>query len=200
LIVTSVWYSHPVTVGRNNHAPYQAPIEDYRFLLNEVLGFDEAMVELGLDVDATLAEAVLEEAGRYCAERLARSTARAMSMAAGSRMARSPPPGFAAAWRDFTEAGWTSLTADPAYGGQGLPFILQLWQDEMLSATNMAFGLFPGLTRGAAEAIAAHASDDLNHLSAAPHQWRMDRRHGADRKRRRHRSGPAADQGRAAGR
>jgi alkylation response protein AidB-like acyl-CoA dehydrogenase len=31
----------------------------------------------------------------------------------------------------------------------------------MLSATNMAFGLFPGLTRGAAEAIAAHASDDL---------------------------------------
>ncbi|WP_343616430.1 acyl-CoA dehydrogenase C-terminal domain-containing protein [Novosphingobium sp.] len=141
---------------------YQAPIEDYRFLLNEVLGFDEAMGELGLDVDTTLAQAVLEEAGRFCAERLAPLNREGDEH--GSRLkdgAVTTPPGFAAAWRDFTEAGWTSLTADPAYGGQGLPFILQLWQDEMLSATNMAFGLFPGLTRGAAEAIAAHASDTL---------------------------------------
>ena len=46
---------------------YVAPIEDYRFLLGEVLGFDAEMQELGKDVDADLAGAVLEEAGKFCA-------------------------------------------------------------------------------------------------------------------------------------
>src|SRR3546814_13442253 len=58
----------------------------------------------------------------------------------------------------------SSLSADPAYGGQVLPFIVELWLDEMLSAANLSFGLFPGLTRGAAEAIAAHATDELKAL------------------------------------
>lgn len=71
------------------------------------------------------------------------------------------PPGFAQAYHDFAHAGWTSLSAHPRYGGQGLPLILQLWIDEMIAATNLAFGLFPGLTRGACEAIAEHANDDL---------------------------------------
>ncbi|WP_068087031.1 acyl-CoA dehydrogenase C-terminal domain-containing protein [Novosphingobium rosa] len=142
--------------------PYQPPIEDYRFLLGEVLNFDEAMGELGIEVDATLAEAVLEEAGRYCAERLQpinrEGDEHGCSLKDGEVIT---PPGFAQAWHGFTEAGWTSLSAHPEFGGQGLPFILQLWLDEMLSATNMSFGLFAGLTRGAAEAIAAHARDDL---------------------------------------
>lgn len=63
--------------------------------------------------------------------------------------------------REFADGGWTSLSADPADGGQGLPFIAQLWLDEMVSAVDLSFGLFPGLTRRAAEAIAAHASDEL---------------------------------------
>lgn len=46
---------------------YIPPIEDYRFLLAEVLGFDAQMQELGMEVDADLATAVLEEAGKLCA-------------------------------------------------------------------------------------------------------------------------------------
>jgi alkylation response protein AidB-like acyl-CoA dehydrogenase len=141
---------------------YVPPIDDYRFLLTQVLGFDGAMADIGKDVDADLAAAVLEEAGRMCAERL--HPLNRHGDEEGSRLidgAVKTPTGFAEAWRDFAQAGWTSLSADPAYGGQGLPFILQLWLDEMLSATNLSFGLFPGLTRGACEAIMAHASDDL---------------------------------------
>ncbi|SEI67544.1 Acyl-CoA dehydrogenase [Sphingobium sp. AP50] len=141
---------------------YVPPIDDYRFLLTQVLGFDGAMADIGKDVDADLAAAVLEEAGRMCAERL--HPLNRHGDEEGSRLvdgAVQTPTGFAEAWRDFAQAGWTSLSADPAYGGQGLPFILQLWLDEMLSATNLSFGLFPGLTRGACEAIMAHASDDL---------------------------------------
>jgi alkylation response protein AidB-like acyl-CoA dehydrogenase len=141
---------------------YIPPIDDYRFLLNEVLGFDAAMAEIGKEVDADLAAAVLEEAGRMCAERLHPLNREGDEQ--GSRLvdgAVRTPDGFADAWREFTQAGWASLSADPQYGGQGLPFILQLWLDEMMSATNLSFGLFPGLTRGACEAIMAHATDDL---------------------------------------
>ena len=141
---------------------YVPPIDDYRFLLTEVLGFDRAMADTGKDVDADLAAAVLEEAGRMCAERL--HPINRHGDEEGSRLVDGEvrtPEGFAEAWRDFVAAGWASLSADPEYGGQGLPFILQLWLDEMLSAANLSFGLFPGLTRGACEAIMAHASDRL---------------------------------------
>lgn len=141
---------------------YIPPVDDYRFLLNDVLGFDRAMAELGKDVDADLAATVLEEAGRMCAERLHPLNREGDEQ--GSRLVDGvvkTPEGFADAYRDFTQAGWASLSADPVHGGQGLPFILQLWLDEMISATNLSFGLFPGLTRGAYEAIAAHATDDL---------------------------------------
>jgi alkylation response protein AidB-like acyl-CoA dehydrogenase len=141
---------------------YVPPIDDYRFLLTQVLGFDAAMAETGKEVDADLAVAVLEEAGRMCADRL--HPLNRHGDEEGSRLVDGnvvTPAGFADAWRDFVAAGWASMSADPAHGGQGLPFILQLWLDEMLSATNLSFGLFPGLTRGACEAIAAHADDAL---------------------------------------
>ncbi|EPR14976.1 acyl-CoA dehydrogenase [Sphingobium indicum IP26] len=141
---------------------YVPPIDDYRFLLTEVLGFDRAMADMGKEVDADLAAAVLEEAGRMCADRL--HPLNRHGDEEGSLLVDGlvkTPEGFADAWRDFAAAGWASLSADPAYGGQGLPFILQLWLDEMLAATNLSFGLFPGLTRGACEAIMAHASDFL---------------------------------------
>lgn len=146
--------------------PYTAPIVDYAFLLEEVLGFDAAMRELGRDdVDTALALAVLDEAGRFCSERL--QPLNREGDETGSVLDQGAvitPPGFAAAWRDFAAAGWASLSGDPEWGGQGLPFVLQLWLDEMLSATNLSFGLFPGLGRGACEAIAAHASADLKAL------------------------------------
>ena len=141
---------------------YIPPIDDYRFLLNEVLGFDSAMAEIGKEVDADLAAAVLEEAGRMCAERLHPLNREGDQQ--GCKLVDGvvrTPDGFAEAWREFAQAGWTSLSAEPEYGGQGLPFVLQLWLDEMISAANLSFGLFSGLTRGACEAIIAHASDDL---------------------------------------
>ena len=140
---------------------YIPPIDDYRFLLN-MLDFDAEMAGIGKDVDADLAAAVLEEAGRMCADRLHPLNREGDEQ--GSKLVDGTvqtPHGFAEAWRDFARTGWTSLSAAPEYGGQGLPFILQLWLDEMVSATNLSFGLFPGLTRGACEAIMAHACDEL---------------------------------------
>ncbi|MGC4253127.1 MAG: acyl-CoA dehydrogenase [Sphingobium sp.] len=141
---------------------YVPPVDDYRFLMTQVLDFDRAMADIGIEVDSDLAATVLEEAGRMCAERL--HPLNRTGDEEGSRLIDGMvklPQGFAEAYREFQEAGWAALSSDPEHGGQGLPFILQLWLDEMLSATNLSFGLIPGLTRGACEAINAHASDDL---------------------------------------
>jgi alkylation response protein AidB-like acyl-CoA dehydrogenase len=142
---------------------YSPPIEDYRFLLTKVLGFDAEMVELGhAEIDADLMVTILEEAGRLCSDRL--QPLNRIGDEEGSHLNDglvSTPAGFAAAYREFAEGGWTSLSSDTRHGGQGLPQLAQLWLDEMVSATNLSFGLFPGLTRGAVEAIAAHANDEL---------------------------------------
>ena len=148
---------------------YLPPIDDYRFLLSEVLGFEREMAETGRDVGLDLALAILEQAGRLCADRL--QPLNRPGDEHGSTLvdgAVRTPPGFAEAYRAFVDAGWAGLAADPEHGGQGLPFVLQLWLDEMMSATNLSFGLFPGLTRGAAEALAAHGSPDLKEVWLPP--------------------------------
>ena len=149
---------------------YAPPTEDYHFLLTKVLLFDAAMAELGkTGVDAALMVTILKEAGRFCSERL--QPLNRSGDEEGSRLesgAVHTPAGFAEVYRQFTSGGWTSLSAHPAYGGQGLPFVAQLWLDEMISATNLSFGLFPALTRGATEAIAAHASESLKSAYLPP--------------------------------
>lgn len=68
------------------------------------------------------------------------------------------PPGFAQAYATYVEGGWGSLSADPEYGGQGLPFVVALAFSEQLASSNMAFSLCMTLTSGAIEAINAHSS------------------------------------------
>ena len=142
---------------------YSPPIEDYRFILTRVIDFDIEMAQLGrTDVDADLVASVLDQAGKLCADRL--HPLNRPGDEEGCRLedgAVRTPEGFAQAYREFADGGWMSLSANPDYGGQGLPFIAQLWLDELMSATNLSFGLFLGLTRGAAEAIAAHGTDEL---------------------------------------
>ncbi len=143
---------------------YAPPVDDIRFLLEDVFAFDVAMAELPGrgEVDAALALDVLGEAGRFCAtvlEPLNRSGDRE-----GCRLENGvvvTPEGFPDAYAAFVAAGWGGLSGDPAFRGQGLPRTIQILLDEMMSAANLSFGLFPGLTRGAAETVARHADADL---------------------------------------
>jgi alkylation response protein AidB-like acyl-CoA dehydrogenase len=145
-------------------ADYVPPIEDMRFLLSEVFDFDRQMAELYPDLgfDAELGAAVLEEAGRFCSEVLAPLNRPADEE--GCRLENGvvvTPKGVREAYEAFREAGWPAVSGDPEFGGQGLPRAVQLLIDEMISASNMSFGLFPGLTHGAVEALARHASPEL---------------------------------------
>jgi alkylation response protein AidB-like acyl-CoA dehydrogenase len=142
---------------------YTPPLDDLRFLLTQQFDLTELsglFAEQGFDAD--LAVTLLEEAGRFCAEVIA--PLNLPGDAAGCRLENGKvitAPGFAQAYAAFAEGGWCSLSAEPEYGGQGLPRTLQFLIDEMLSGANLSFGLFPGLTRGAVEAIVAHANGEL---------------------------------------
>ncbi len=70
------------------------------------------------------------------------------------------PTGFRDAYRDYAAGGWIGLAGDPAYGGQGLPYVLAAAMNEFVTSANMAFGMYPGLTQGAIAALTLHGSDE----------------------------------------
>jgi butyryl-CoA dehydrogenase len=137
-----------------------------RFVLHELLeaerlaelpGYEEAtpdLVDAVLEEGAKLAETVLLPINRSGDEE---------GCVLENGVVRTPK-GFKEAYDQFTEAGWTGLSAAPAYGGQGLPAMVGIAFDEMICATNLSFGTYPGLTRGAYKAIEHHASDWLKDL------------------------------------
>ena len=143
---------------------YKAPIADTLFVLREIVGLDAHNNRPGFE-DATpdTVAAILDEAGRF-AEEVFHPLNQSGDRQGCTRAADgsvTTPSGFREAYRQFRDAGWGGLSADTAYGGQGLPHVLAAAVNEYLSSANMAFAMYPGLTRGAVEAIEHHASDEL---------------------------------------
>jgi len=144
-------------------AVYRAPLTTLRFLLNEVLDAPGTLTRAGWeDASAELFDDVLAQAGRVAGEVLFPLNRHGDEEGArvepgGVRM----PAGFHDAYRAWVEGGWNGLGGDPAYGGQGMPAVLDTLVTEMVCAANLSFSILPGLTQGAIRAIAAHASDEL---------------------------------------
>lgn len=145
--------------------PYVAPVAEFlRSLsangrLDEVLALP-AYAELGLGRDEVVA--VLEEAGKFAGQVL--DPLNRVGDLESSRVTPAgvvTPTGFKQAYAQFVEAGWGALTANPEYGGQGLPHIVGAAVNEQWAAANMSFGLCPELTVGAVMALDAHGSDEL---------------------------------------
>lgn len=149
---------------------YAAPVDDMMFVLRDLLDAPGVLAPLGgEEVPLSLMAEVLGEAGRFC-EKVAQPINRSgdeEGCVLENGVVRTPA-GFREAYAAFVEAGWPGLSHAPEHGGQGLPRVLQLLFDEMLSSANFSFGLFPGLTRGAIEAIERHADDGLKQLYLPP--------------------------------
>ena len=142
---------------------YKAPIRDMQFLLHEVLEVSR-FSELGRfqDADGEMIDAILTESAKF-AEEVLTPLNRVGDMQGCVRSddgSVSTPDGFKDAYKQMCENGWTGLSADPKYGGQGLPGVLGRACGEMTSSANMAFTMYPGLTTGAAKAIAIGGSDE----------------------------------------
>ncbi|MEJ0063899.1 MAG: acyl-CoA dehydrogenase C-terminal domain-containing protein [Alphaproteobacteria bacterium] len=142
---------------------YQAPRDDIKFLLHEVL--DAAQLEKFQgygDASLELIDSVIEEAGKVAEQVL--FPLNQSGDEEGCHFDNgvvTTPKGFKEAYTTFREGGWIGLSCDPAYGGQGLPLLLNFVVDEIVSAANMSFGMYPGLSHGAYNAINIHGSAEL---------------------------------------
>jgi alkylation response protein AidB-like acyl-CoA dehydrogenase len=142
---------------------YQAPIKDLHFVLDELLGVASlAALPRYREFSADLAASVIEEAARFAQDVLAPINRIGDSVGARFRDgAVQMPPQFVSAYKQYTEGGWTQLAAPPEFGGQGAPLVLAVAVEELGFGANVAFMLCPLLARGAAEALEAVASEQL---------------------------------------
>ena len=140
---------------------YKAPLRDMRFVLHELHADAQPLPGLE-DFTPDVADAILEEAGKFCTERLLPLNASGdeEGCCLENGVVRTPK-GFPEAYKAFREGGWTAMGADPAYGGQGLPAGINKLVEETICSTNLSFGLYPGLSHGAYQAIEGHASEEL---------------------------------------
>jgi alkylation response protein AidB-like acyl-CoA dehydrogenase len=157
--------------------PYQPPVRDHIFLLRDVLEIEKYANLPGFaDASMDVIEQIVEEAGRFTGEVLAplNSVGDKEGCVWSADHTVKTPAGFKEAYAQLVEGGWPALGAEPAYGGQGLPHVVNLSFSEMSSSANMAFSMYPGLTHGAYSAILNGGSDaqkDLYLPKLASGQW-----------------------------
>jgi alkylation response protein AidB-like acyl-CoA dehydrogenase len=143
---------------------YTAPTRDTKFVVNELLelpgygnlaGFESATPDL--------IDAVIDESGRFCAEVLhpLNQVGDREGCTRNADGSVTTPTGFKAAFDQYVEAGWSTLSQPEEMGGQGLPHVLGFVLEEFVSTANHAFGMYPGLTNGGVSALLAFGSDEL---------------------------------------
>ena len=142
---------------------YSAPLRDMRFVLNELLDVGEIATLPGYE-DATpdVLDAMIEEGAKLCENTLLPLNRPADEEGCHyeNGVVRTPQ-GYKEAYKTFVDAGWTGVTMSPDYGGKGLPQLISMVFDEMVCSTNLAFGVYPLLSNGAAAVIELHATEGL---------------------------------------
>ena len=139
---------------------YTAPTKDMQFILHDVLDISSSTVPGYSELDRGFTAAILEEAGKLAENVLA--PLNPVGDHEGCTLENGvvkTPTGFKAAYDQMRDGGWMGLDMDPAYGGQGMPYLMGCAVGEMFVSSNMAFNMYQGLTHGAASAIHGHGSD-----------------------------------------
>ncbi len=141
---------------------YNPPLKDLEFVLHDVLKIHEADIPGYSDLDADFTGAILDEAGKIARDVL--TPLNEVGDKEGCTLENGvvrTPTGFKEAFDTMREGGWTGLSADPEFGGQGMPYLVGTAVSELFVSANLSFNMYQGLTNGAYEAIYAHASDEL---------------------------------------
>ena len=144
---------------------YVAPLRDMQFVLHELLNVEAELKAMPkhADLDADTINSVAEEAAKFT--QTVTYPLNQSGDAEGCHHdkvsgAVTAPKGFKEAYAQFVEAGWPSLSCDPAYGGQGLPEVMNNVLYEMINSANQSWGMYPGLTHGAYAALVAHGTEE----------------------------------------
>ena len=145
---------------------YRAAVEDFRFMLNHLVD-TEALRATDRFAEATsdVTDAILTEAGKLCDEVLAPLQRNGdMHPAVLENGVVRTSPGYAEGFAAIAEGGWIGITADPEYGGMGLPMVLNTALNDMMSGACLSLQLAPLMSQGQIEALEHHASDEIKAL------------------------------------
>ena len=145
---------------------YNAPLDNIRFILNEVLGAESLSSLPGYgEFSADLADQILEEGAKICGEVLfpLNQIGDKEGCLFENGVVRTPS-GFKEAYNTFKDGGWCGIACDPKYGGMGMPQTLNTAMKEMICSANMSFGMYPGLSYGAYEALYKFGTDEQKDL------------------------------------
>ena len=142
---------------------YKAPLRDIKFVMSELLDSEQHYANLKGGEDATpdMVDAIIAEGAKFCEQVL--SPLNQVGDREGCTLTDGnvkTPTGFKEAYQQYVESGWPSMTADPNYGGQGLPHSLGLVMSEMVGTCNWSFGMYPGLSHGCTNTIETHGSEE----------------------------------------
>ena len=142
---------------------YTAPVEDMMFLFEKLRNNKEYNeLEKYKEVTPDLVKDILQEAAKIN-QNLILPLAKVgdENPAILENGVVRTPPGYKEAYKKYIEDGWTSLSCDPKYGGQGMPKTVSAFFDEMLSSASLSFKLYSELSIGAYNCINHHASDEI---------------------------------------
>ncbi|MBI3441376.1 MAG: acyl-CoA dehydrogenase C-terminal domain-containing protein, partial [Proteobacteria bacterium] len=144
---------------------YKAPLDDMRFVLNEVLNVTQLASIKGFEaLDTATVNQFLSEVSKLAEEVLTPlNHAGDTEGCVYDRSARTvkTPAGFKAAYEQFCQSGLTAFACDPKYGGLGMPQVLNTALSEMFCSANVAFAMYPGLSHGAYNALHEYGTDML---------------------------------------
>src|ERR1043165_2003749 len=142
---------------------YKAPVEDVKFLLNDVFHMERYGNMPGFsDASPDIVAAILEEAAKF-AEEVVAPLNRVGDLEGCTHHpdgSVSTPKGFKEASRQVGAGGGVGISWPTEYGGQGLPATMTTIVSEFIASANLAFSMYSGLTQGAIAAILHHASDE----------------------------------------
>ena len=148
---------------------YHPPIRDMQFLLYEMLDAVGTLKKLPqyADIDVDTINAVLEEGGKFASQVTAplnlSGDAEGCALDITTHVVTAPK-GFKQAYAQYVAGGWPALSCDPAYGGQGLPVLVNQCLYEMLNSANQAWTMYPGLSHAAYEALHVHGTAEQKAL------------------------------------
>jgi len=145
---------------------YRAPVSELKFLFENVLNTGSlAKTDRFADATPDLWDAILGEGAKMAETALAPLNRNGdLHPARLENGIVRTSPGFAEGYKAIAEGGWIGMSANPAFGGMGLPITLTTAIGEMMAGACLSLSLNPLMSQGQIEALDHHASDAIKEI------------------------------------
>lgn len=141
---------------------YRAPIEDIRFVMEDLLDIHKHYQKYPdfQEVTPDVVDMVLTECAKFCETELAplnQSGDKEGCVWEDGKV--TTPQGFKEAYQHYIDGGWQGISHPVEYDGQGLPNSIGLIRTEMIGTANWSWSMYPGLSLGAMNTLIEHGSE-----------------------------------------